>query len=63
MARPAKLFVAAVTVACPVCGEPLPSPSNGSLLWEPWQLEAQSGQTHHCPAGHPLVLRPAKERC
>lgn len=38
--RFANIMASVVEVSCPYCGEPLPSPDNGSDQWLPSQVEA-----------------------
>lgn len=41
--RRAVLAVEAVSVLCPYCGEPQPSPDNGSDMWTRMDFEKRSG--------------------
>lgn len=41
--RNAIITGAALVVCCPYCGEPHPSPDNGSDLWFPSQVKASEG--------------------
>lgn len=51
------LFAPAIEVTCPHCGEPLPSPDNGSDMWLPTQVRDASGQTKTCDScDEPFVI-------
>lgn len=45
--RNAILSTATVEVVCPHCGEPQPAPDNGSHLWMPSQLSAESERVQY----------------
>ena len=44
MKRPAIIVAATVEVQCPHCGEPQPSPDNGSHVWMPGQVVTAQGK-------------------
>jgi predicted RNA-binding Zn-ribbon protein involved in translation (DUF1610 family) len=46
--RNAIIVAASVEVQCPHCGEPQPSPDNGSHVWMTSQVAALSGQVKTC---------------
>lgn len=43
MGRPATILAASLEVHCPHCGEPLPNPTDGSHLWMPDDVLANTG--------------------
>ena len=43
MMKRAVLVASAIEIRCPHCGEPQPSPDNGSDMWLPFQVEAFQG--------------------
>lgn len=57
--RTAKLYVFALTVECPYCGEPIAEPSSGSHTWEVSQIVA--GQTVTCLCGMSSPLPSTKK--
>jgi hypothetical protein len=56
--RTARLVAAAFEIHCPACGEPQPSPRDGSFLWEFVQVEqAATEQRACCACATPLRIR------
>lgn len=41
--RAARIVAPAVEVQCPHCGEPQPSPGNGSHIWLPSEVSKRQG--------------------
>lgn len=54
--RNAIIVAAAVEVHCPHCGDPQPSPGNGSFMWEPHEVTAQQGDRVCNACDHPFRL-------
>ncbi len=50
MKKYAIISAASLEVGCPDCGEPQPSPDNGSHLWTPGEVTAASSTQHTCTA-------------
>lgn len=48
--KQATLCVETLAVCCPHCGEPYPSPDNGSDAWMPQQVRAANGTKLTCVA-------------
>lgn len=50
MKRPAQIIAVSLSVLCPYCGEPQPSPGDGSDIWLPQEVkkEAVENPKHIC---------------
>lgn len=46
--RPATITAASLEVSCPVCGEPQPSPDNGSHIWTTAEVISVAGTKRTC---------------
>jgi endogenous inhibitor of DNA gyrase (YacG/DUF329 family) len=54
--RNAIISAAALEVGCPFCGEPQPSPSDGSHLWYPSQVMENQGARNCVSCDKPFTV-------
>ena len=54
--RTAIITAVTVEVCCPHCGDPQPSPDNGSHAWMPGQVVAEQGEKVCVACDEPFVL-------
>jgi hypothetical protein len=46
--RNAQIIAATIEICCPHCGEPLPSPDNGSDAWLPKDIPTDEQKAYTC---------------